>query len=246
MPSRRRTTPGQRVFAAATTLLTGALLAGCGQQQPDPVDPVEAAGELADASSTSADHTSSSATTSRRTDPPERTGRTSRDSTDSADTEGGHDTAPSKGESTSSANTAQQRPAGARCDGSVLRGSMEQGRPGAGQRYATLTLRNTGDTTCTLRGYPELELLDSSGEALPTEVSRNQDPPPTTVRLAPQRTTSARLHWGVVPTGSGPEDCEPVPTSVRVTPPETGKSFRLPWNYGRVCGSGHIDLTAFR
>ncbi|WP_170837265.1 DUF4232 domain-containing protein [Actinopolyspora xinjiangensis] len=129
----------------------------------------------------------------------------------------------------------------------MLTASLEPGHPGAGQRYAELTLRNTADRTCTVRGYPGLEFTGSNGTTLPTDVERSTDPGPSTVRLAPDESTTTTLHWGVVPTGTAStgEDCEPLPSALRVTPPDETDVLRLRWDFGRVCGNGHVSATAF-
>ncbi|MGE5226328.1 MAG: DUF4232 domain-containing protein [Planctomycetaceae bacterium] len=67
--------------------------------------------------------------------------------------------------------TAQPVPAGAQpCDAQELSISIPemQGETG-GQMAGSLTYRNVGNETCTLRGYPHVSLLDADGEPLPVQ-----------------------------------------------------------------------------
>lgn len=244
MVPHRRNGLGFRVFAATTTLLTGALLAGCGQQADSANELSGSAGEVMGTSGDSVAGAADTSTSRARTDESADGARTERSSpersTASSTSEGREST------ERPSTSTGQPPPV-SRCHTGMLDGALKRGSPGAGQRYAELTLRNTGDSTCTLYGYPGLELLDESGSTLPTDVSRTADPGPDTLRLAPDETSSAQLHWSVVPSGTDPagSSCEPVPAGVTITPPDETDSFRLDWNHGRVCG-GDIDVTAFR
>lgn len=54
-----------------------------------------------------------------------------------------------------------------RCTTDVLSGQLVPGSPGAGQRYATLVLTNTGGQTCTVSGYGGLGLVASDGRRCP-------------------------------------------------------------------------------
>ena len=139
-------------------------------------------------------------------------------------------------------------PAGVdRCHTSELAGSLVPGSPGAGQRYATLVLRNTGDVACTIHGYGGVGLVDGDGAALPTHQVRRSDPAPTTVTLQPGDTASSELHWGAVP-GPGDSssgDCQPTPAALRVIPPDETDPLSVPWTQGPVCVGGTIEQTAY-
>lgn len=244
MVPHRRNGLGFRVFAATTTLLTGALLAGCGQQAESTNELSGSAGEAMGASGDSVAGAAGPSTSRTRTDHSAGGARAERSSTERTTASSTSDGRRSTGRTPPPTG---QPPPVDRCHTGMLDGALTRGSPGAGQRYAELTLRNTGDSACTLYGYPGLELLDESGSPLPTDVSRTADPGPGTVELAPGETSSAQLHWGVVPRGTDPagSSCEPVPGGIRVTPPDETDSFRLDWNHGRVCG-GDIDVTALR
>lgn len=129
-----------------------------------------------------------------------------------------------------------------RCHTSELTGSLTPGSPGAGQRYATLVLRNTGGRPCTVQGFGGLGLAASDGSALPTHQMRSGGPA-AIVLVAPGGTVRSLLHWGAVngsgdpPTGA----CQPTPATLRVIPPDETDSLSVPWTLGPVCEGGTIE-----
>ncbi|SDK45042.1 Protein of unknown function [Actinopolyspora mzabensis] len=243
---------GTRVLAVSTTLLAGALLGGCGQQ------PASTNG-VADSAGNALEQQSSSGTTTPTNEATGSGGEGSENGEDSgnpaapadhreASTSTGTGTGDGNADKARAEDTSTEQGSGtSRCHTSMMAASLEGGHPGAGQRYAELKLRNTTGRTCVVYGYPGLEFTGSNGAALPTDVEWSAAPEPSNVRLAPGETTSTTLHWGVVPSGSGAGsgDCEPLPSVLRVTPPDETEMFHLRWDYGRVCGNGHVSATAF-
>jgi hypothetical protein len=132
-----------------------------------------------------------------------------------------------------------------RCHTSELTGSLGPETAGAGQRYATLVLRNTGSRTCTVHGFGGVGLAGALG-ALPAKQVRSGGPP-TTVRLAPGGTARSALHWGAIngpgdaPTG----DCQPAPITLRVIPPDETDPLSVAWTFGPVCEGGTIEQQAY-
>ncbi len=119
---------------------------------------------------------------------------------------------------------------------------------GAGNVVATLRLTNTTAQTCTLFGYPGLQLLDGQGNPLPTHAVWgggwfSNDPPPGTVALAPGASAQFRLHWSQIEVG-GETTC-PTSERVEITPPNAFNSIVLPLHI-RACGGGRIDVGAVR
>lgn len=160
---------------------------------------------------------------------------------------GGSTTNGPTGSSTGASTTAGGGTGTDRCHTSELTGRLVTGGAGAGQRYATLTLRNSGSRTCTIHGYGGLGLVDGSGRTLPTKQVRDASPAPTTVRLTPGGTASSDLHWGAIP-GPGDNqtgDCQPTPAAVHVIPPDETDFLSVPWNLGPVCQSGTIEQRAY-
>ena len=145
---------------------------------------------------------------------------------------------------TPAASTAQ---ASGRCTAAVLAGEVQPGNPAAGNRYAKLVVTNNGTAPCTLNGYSGLQLLDASGQPVPTDLQRSTDPAPTLVALPPKGRAAADLHWTVVPTGEEPAQgpCEPEAAQARAIPPDETQPMSLAWSLGPVCGGGKIRISAF-
>jgi len=134
-----------------------------------------------------------------------------------------------------------------RCHTGGVSASLAPGSPGAGQRYALLSLRNKGSRACRVFGYAGLQLLDSHHRALSTVVVRDHSRAPRSILLRPGARTRALLHWTVIPSPSEPQQgaCEPAPRYVEVTPPDEVRHLVIRWGLGPVCGHGRIDLTPF-
>lgn len=142
----------------------------------------------------------------------------------------------------SSSGSSTPAPRTDRCHTSELTGSLTAGSAGAGQRYATLVLRNTGGRTCTVHGFGGLGLAAADGSALPTRQVRSGGPAATVV-LAPGATVRSMLHWGAV---NGPGDsstgaCQPSPATLRVIPPDETDALSVAWTFGPVCEGGAIE-----
>jgi hypothetical protein len=142
------------------------------------------------------------------------------------------------------ASTAQ---AAGRCTAAVLAAEVQPGDAAAGNRYAKLVVTNNGPAPCTLNGYSGLQLLDASGQPVPTDLQRNTDPGPAPVVLPPKGRAAANLHWTVVPTGEEPAQgpCEPEAAQARAIPPDETQPMSLTWGLGPVCGGGKIGISAF-
>ena len=127
-----------------------------------------------------------------------------------------------------------------------LAATLRAGSPGAGQRYATIVLRNTSGTPCTIHGYGGGQLLDAHGKPVPTTVVRDAGPV-TTIRLVPGKVVSSLLHWTAISGNGEPQtgNCEPVPATLEVTPPNERTSLRVKWTLGPVCQKGRIDQQPF-
>jgi Domain of unknown function (DUF4232) len=124
-----------------------------------------------------------------------------------------------------------------RCHTSELAASLAPGDPGAGQRYATLTLTNTSGRTCTVFGYGGLQPLDAAKRELPITLTRDTGRPARVVRLGPGQGAGRTIHWGAVPSGEQP--C-PTPASASIIPPDETDPLLIRWSLGPVCG-GKID-----
>jgi hypothetical protein len=108
------------------------------------------------------------------------------------------------------------------CATSSLTGSVVGSSGAAGTIETTVALNYTGSASCTLAGYPGMQMLASSGASLPTVVVRKGTYPftamaPATVALGPGQSAYFNIGYSDVPTGS--ETSCPTSASVQVTPP---------------------------
>ena len=95
---------------------------------------------------------------------------------------------------------------------------------GAGHRFLVLRFNNVGQTTCTISGYPKVDLVDASGKV----VTHAQQTPngqaglpagttePPVVRLAAGKSASTVLEASAIPEGDNPP-CKDY--ALMVTPP---------------------------
>lgn len=128
------------------------------------------------------------------------------------------------------------------CHTSDLSGVLEPGSPGAGQRYATLALRNRSHHTCHTYGYVGMLFLDRHGHALPTDVVRASSYRPHRVVVAPGTRAATLLHWSVIPgVGDRGGRCE-TPYRVEVTPPDQTTHLIIRWSGGQVCERGRVSV----
>src|SRR4051812_18535530 len=96
----------------------------------------------------------------------------SRASTSTAATTSSSRTDPGSGTptpTTAAAGSTTGTPSGPdRCHTADLTASLVPGNPGAGQRYATVVLTDSGGLPCTVHGYGGLSLAGPGGAPLPT------------------------------------------------------------------------------
>jgi hypothetical protein len=121
------------------------------------------------------------------------------------------------------------------------------GSPGAGQRYAALVLTDAGRSACAIHGFGGLGLAGPDGEPLPTHQVRVREPAPTTVTLRPGGSATAQLHWSAV-AGQGDAqsgNCQPVPATLTVIPPDQTEALSVPWEMGPVCEGGTVEQHAY-
>jgi hypothetical protein len=119
--------------------------------------------------------------------------------------------------------------ASAPCAAGSLQGSFDAvpNSEGAGQITYRLTLTNTGATPCYVSGIPQVQLLGTTGAALPTSVSAEPpivaSPPKVSLRHGGSAVADARFSPDVNGTGdSTTGQCQPTATVLRVTAPGGG------------------------
>lgn len=133
------------------------------------------------------------------------------------------------------------------CTAASLAGSVAPMDSAAGNRRVTIVVRNTSQRECTLRGYGGVELLNTAGEPLPTDVARNLEPAPTLVRLKPGEEAGKILHWSVLSDGdeSIDGDCHPPAAGIRINPPDQAETIDVDYEFGSVCPDGRLDTSAY-
>jgi hypothetical protein len=218
-----------RTAAAATTLLAGALaLTACGNDST-----ASHAGPPADPAAVTA-----TATTAPGGAPsaPDAGPDTSGTGTDASGT--------SANASDTGANTANAprpaagqgaKPAAAsgRCHTGDLAfswGSPSPDGDASRQQQAYVVLRNTSGHTCTMRGFPGVDLVNSGTQWSLRRTS--QSPATVTLRSgATTRFTVTFLPWSADGNSASNDFA---PTALVITPPDETSSYDLPWRWGHV------------
>jgi Protein of unknown function (DUF4232) len=139
------------------------------------------------------------------------------------------------------------------CTSSSLGGSFAgiSGSAGAGQISYLLTLTNTSSSACFLSGLPQLQLLDATGQALPTSVTAAQPGEATAAKIVVQPSSSATAEARFSPDVPGPGEgqagkpCEPVAHQLQVTP-TGGGTLVVPINPPTsVCEHGSLRMAIY-
>ncbi|MFI8852504.1 DUF4232 domain-containing protein [Streptomyces sp. NPDC053499] len=140
-----------------------------------------------------------------------------------------------KGSRTDAVNTSSAAGSSKRCHTGEL--DFTWGGPHGGapdmdadhQQIATVQLKNDSGRTCTLRGFPGVQLVSKSGETW--DLRRSADTP-STITLDPGESTAA-VSMNILPVPSdmkGPKLF--VPSKVLITPPNETTHVTLDWPYG--------------
>jgi hypothetical protein len=117
------------------------------------------------------------------------------------------------------------------CNTSQLQGELGPSDAGAGQVYAPLILRNTSSTTCEVKGFPGVSVVDGSGAQIGQPATREGNEGGAVI-LQPGGVASATLHTTNAGIG-GP--CEPTSAQIKVFPPSQTEALTFSADY-TVCG----------
>ena len=106
--------------------------------------------------------------------------------------------------------------------------------------YTDMTFTNTSQSTCTLTGFPKLQMLDGSGKDIPTRSTHEpmQNIPGNSreiVRLAPGEKAHFDIRFHNM-TGYANAYC-PSSTRVVITPPNDEEGISIPWQIAPYGGS---------
>jgi len=127
------------------------------------------------------------------------------------------------------------------CATSTLKVSLGQANGTAGTVFYPLKFVNTSKTSCTLRGYPGVSAVTSSGKQIGNPASRIQSNV-RTVTLAPGKQQSASV--GIVETGNfSQSQCKPVTAAgLKVFPPNQSKAVTLKKNFSTCSSNASTSL----
>jgi len=138
------------------------------------------------------------------------------------------------------------------CSASELKGTFTEipGSPGAGQISYRLTLTDTGSSPCFVSGIPQVQLLGTTGAALPTSASAEPGQGAGgKVSLQPGDSATADARFSPDVPGQGdsqqPGPCEPTATVLRVTAPGGGTLDAPVQPPTPVCERGSLHFRPF-
>ena len=157
-------------------------------------------------------------------------------SKDSAPANDSSPTTASTASTTTTVPTTNANVSSTHCPTDQLRGGLGESQSGAGQRYTTLVLTNTGTRACDLREFPGISLLDQNGKQIGQPASREGAEGPTVV-LQPGGSASTVLHTSAP--GLGPS-CDPASAQIRVYPPDNTAALTVTANY-TACGGFRVS-----
>jgi hypothetical protein len=113
--------------------------------------------------------------------------------------------------------------------------SIVQGQVGGAMGHvgiAASAFQNISTTTCTLQGYPKLQMIDAAGSAVPTHVINGTSytvvsRPDDVVVLSPGAQAMFDIGYSSQ-TGYGNAVC-PTSAQVQITPPGSDQTISVPW-----------------
>ena len=147
--------------------------------------------------------------------------------------------------------TTAPAPAVTACAAGHLSGTFAgvEGSAGAGHIVYRLTLTNSGATPCYVTGIPQVQLLGTTGSALPTSVSAEPgQPAPKKVSLAHGASAAADAQFSPDVNGQGDSttgQCQPTATVLRVTAPGGGTIDAPIQPPTPVCERGSLNFKPF-
>ena len=153
---------------------------------------------------------------------------------------------------TTTPTTTSVKPASAACSGDRLSGAFAgvPGSAGAGHIVYRLTVKNVGSSACYVSGLPQVQLLGTTGNALPTSVSPAQPGTATAAKISLQPGDSATADAQFSPDVNGTGDstsgqCQPTATVLRVTAPGGGTLDAPIQPPTPVCERGSLHFKLF-
>ncbi|MFD0484561.1 DUF4232 domain-containing protein [Kineococcus sp. GCM10028916] len=134
------------------------------------------------------------------------------------------------------------------CTTAQLVGEVSDVTAGTGTSTATVVLTNTSELTCRVRGFGGISLGRSDGVPVLSRQVRSGTAT-STVTLTPGRSARSTISWSTTANTAVGEpavgDCEAVPTSLRVIPPDQIAEIAVPWSAGPVCDQGTLTQSPY-
>jgi hypothetical protein len=151
---------------------------------------------------------------------------------------------------TSSSTTTTTLARAVSCTGAMLSGHAVPLGGAAGTIEEVIKVTNSTAVTCTLRGYPSLQMLNANGGILTTTTIAGQttfsapaaNAAPALVSVVPGGVASISLKYSDVPVGSQ-RTC-PTSASLNVFPGGSATPVNVVAQLG-PCGAGTINVSAF-
>lgn len=149
------------------------------------------------------------------------------------------------------ATTTTVKPATVACAADSLKGTFTavEGSAGAGHIVFRLTLTNTGSSPCFVSGTPQVQLLGTTGGALPTSViAVPAGATGAKVSLRPGRRAHADARFSPDVNGTGdnaPGQCQPTATVLRVSAPGGGTLDAPIQPPTPVCEQGSLQFMVY-
>lgn len=136
------------------------------------------------------------------------------------------------------------------CNGGQLTGTfaLVPGSAGAGQIEYALTVKNTSETACSVRGIPKAILLGVNGAALPTHVRPAGTGGATRIVLQPGASAVAQARFSPTVAGEGDSQsgpCQPAAHTLQVSPDGGGVTDAPVKPPTSVCERGTLSFETF-
>jgi Domain of unknown function (DUF4232) len=148
--------------------------------------------------------------------------------------------------------TTTAKPVATACSADRLQGSFKviEGSAGAGHISYELTLTNTSGSPCFVSGIPQVQLLGTTGGALPTSVAAAQPGTATAAKITLRHGRSAYAQARFSPDVNGvgdnaPGQCQPTATVLRVSAPGGGTLDAPIQPPTPVCERGTLEFTVY-
>jgi hypothetical protein len=129
------------------------------------------------------------------------------------------------------------------CTASQLKASPGSENGAAGTIVFAVIIRNTSHNSCSVRGYPALQMIGTHGRRLRTRVHHGGglsflDRPVRRITLAPGGAATVLVAYGDVPVGK--EKLCPTGKKLLVTPPGAGSALSVAV-LTQACGGGYLQ-----